>query len=116
MLVCQVCHTNRQQRKALESQPLQFTGYETKARRCADCGGQKHNQPVFEYLSAFELMEKLEESREKIQKYEAAAPLFPFSFYDSAMDMMTHWELQGRHDPEIMQLLHYAAELEGVRP
>lgn len=120
MLVCESCHKARQARQAMESQPLQFTGYETKATRpvgCPDCGNS-HKGGQYEYSTAFELLGELEEAREKLEKYENRPP-FPLDFWDSAADMAEH----AQSFPAVLsdteafqQVLQYAAELEEITP
>ena len=121
MFVCQECHTKRQARQALESQPLQWTGYNTWISRptnCPDCS--KHRKGTFyEYLNAFELSQELDALKEKwnaIQK-QLDAMDFPLHMYSSAVDLAE----QVKHspavlnDPEAMrQLIKYTAELEEI--
>lgn len=117
MLVCESCHKARQTRDYQESQPLQFTGYETKTTRPTSCPGcgNSHKGGQYEYSNAFELLGELEEAREKLAKYESRPP-FPLDFWESAADMSEHARSFPAvlSDPEaFQQVLQYAAELEG---
>lgn len=120
MLICESCHIARQARPAIESQPLQFTGFISPIHRvtgCPDCGaGSKGKR--FEYLNAYELMGELEEAKEKLKQLEYSAPSFPLTFYESATDMLQHQEVTGFtiHHEDAIELLRYTAELEEVMP
>lgn len=78
MLICPNCHDERQSRKAIESQPLQHTGYQAQMTRinCPDCG-HKVNGVFSEYLTAFELVGELQEAKERIERMENNASAWP---------------------------------------
>lgn len=114
MFVCEECHEARQERKDLESQPLQYTGYSYEARRSCECGKYRVKDTWYAYQSAYELLLDLNEMKEKTEKY-----VLPESFgvqgYYSAQDMLERSRVfpDILNDPETMQLvLEYAAELE----
>lgn len=118
MLICNVCHESRQARQAPGSQPLQWTGYETSPQttmNCPDCSRKRAG--VFrEYLNAFELVQELEEAKEKADKVQVGLTQcdFPVSMYEGAADMLQHCQATGRTlgTEEALQVLEYAAALE----
>ena len=119
MLVCQKCHEVRQDREHQESQPLQFTEYQTTQNRPAACPSCDipSKGARFEYLSAYELIGELQEAKERIEALENTGTWRVPGFYDAA-EMLHAIKLgnQARmlQDPEIMlQVLEYAAECGG---
>lgn len=120
MLVCQKCHGARQARDYQESQPLQFTGYETTQARpapCPDCNTPSKGAR-FEYVNAFYMAQELEEAKDQLKKYETRPAWDVPGFYDAAE--MLHAATMGSRadvlkDPELMlQVLQYAAECEAL--
>ena len=120
MLVCQKCHDARQARDYQESQPLQFTGYETTQARptcCPDCAIPSTGAR-FEYHNAYELAQELEEAKDQLKKYETRPAWDVPGFYNA--EEMLHAATMGNRadilrDPEIMlQVLQYAAECEAL--
>lgn len=117
MLVCKSCHEERQERQYQESQPLQFTGYETTQNRPAPCPACEapSKGARFEYQNAYELAGELEEAKNRIKALECGS-VWSISIYADAAEML-HAVTMGpdRHalsDPEIMlQVLQYAADV-----
>ena len=117
MFICEDCHNNRQNRQALESQPLQYTEhhYKTYSRggNCCDCGSRAPGE-YYEYMSAFELVQEVTEYKRKLA---IATPpdSFPVSIYHSASDMLERSKIFPSilNDTEAMyNVLQYAAEIE----
>ena len=117
MYICEKCHNARQNRKALESQPLQFTGYEYSGKvNCPDCGKYQKAGVIHQYLTAFELVQELEEMKEK-QARIARPESFPVQGYHSVADMFERSKIFPAilQDVEAMQnALQYASEIESI--
>jgi uncharacterized protein YlaI len=117
MYICEECHNKRQNRKALESQPLQFIYgiNETFTHSCPECGTRK-KQKAFQYLNAYELVMELEELKEKHEKL-VVPDSFPVQGYHSAQDLFDRSKVFPAilNDAEAMQnALQYAAEIESI--
>jgi hypothetical protein len=118
MLVCKECHDARQARDYQESQPLQFTGYETTQARptcCPDCAIPSKGAR-YEYFNAYELAGELVEAKYQLETQEERPLLDVPGFYDAA-EMLHAVTLGNRSDilsdPEMMlQVLRYAADCE----
>lgn len=113
MFICEDCHTKRQARKAIESQPVQWTGGKCKLNTtCTDCGARVCNKPVYEYLNAYELVMELVEIKEKLDKIEDL-PQFPINEFSSCQDMFDRAKIFPAilKDMEAMQqVLQYAGD------
>lgn len=115
MFICEDCHTERQNRKALESQPIQWTGYKYNGNiNCPDCSTYQKKTTCYQYLNAYELVMELAELQEKLDKLKDL-PQFPVSNFSSCQDMFDRSKIFPAilNDTEAMQqVLHYAGELE----
>lgn len=116
MFICKQCHVERQNRQALESQSLQWINYSYTGRlNCPDCGTITRGEQ-FEYLNAFELLQKLDAMKEKVKAVENAEP-FTLTGYHSAQDMLERSKIFPAilKDTEAMHdVLQYAADLESI--
>lgn len=114
MYICEECHNKRQNRQALESQPLQWTGYKYDAKQNCDCGKYHVKSTWYEYRNAYELVLEICELKEKIEKL-VVPDSFPVYGYHSAQDLLERSKVFPAilQDVEAMQnALQYAAEIE----
>lgn len=118
MLVCKNCHGKRQERQFQESQPLQFTGYETTRNHPLPCPSCElpSKGPRYEYMNAYELAGELQDAKDRIKALERAS-VWEVPIYADAAEML-HAVTLGPdaarlQDPEIMlRVLRYAADCE----
>lgn len=117
MYICEDCHNKRQNRQALESQPLQYVNHKYVGKtNCPDCSTYQKKGNVYQYLNAYELVMELEELKEKLEKL-VLPESFPIPLFASAGELLQHSKCFPAilNDTEAMQnALQYAAEIESI--
>ena len=119
MLVCNNCHEERQSRAYPESQPLQHTGYTAhlSAMNCPDCGHKGRAGLWSEYLTAFELIAELNDTKEALEQAQANVADWPVQGFYNAAEMLhavtlgTSREVLSNTET-MLQVLQYAADCE----